>query len=243
MKYVVSVSGGKDSTACLLYMLDIAPKEDIIPVFCDTKWEADVTYEYLDYLEKELQIDIVRIESEGMVNLALRKKMVPNRQYRFCTYNLKIVPFENWLRENILGKEEFIVVQGLRREESDARANTRTFEIRDSVTKPSFKIPTLYPIAYWKKQEVFDFLESHNIKKNPLYDLGFERVGCMPCVFARKHELMFMPDKYKKRLRELEAAVSKVSKGEGKMFHPNKDKFIDTPLLFSFDDLFGDINV
>ena len=54
MKYIVSVSGGKDSTATLLKVLEFAPKEDIIVVFCDTKWEADETYEYLNYLEDNL---------------------------------------------------------------------------------------------------------------------------------------------------------------------------------------------
>ena len=41
MKYIVSISGGKDSTATLLKVLEFAPKNDIEVVFCDTKWEAD----------------------------------------------------------------------------------------------------------------------------------------------------------------------------------------------------------
>ena len=102
MKYIVSISGGKDSTASLLYLLDIAKKEDVIPVFCDTKWEADETYEYLNYLENKLDIDIVRIETEGMIELARRKKFVPNRHIKTCTENLKIRPFEKWLLNNYI---------------------------------------------------------------------------------------------------------------------------------------------
>ena len=64
MKYLVSLSGGKDSTACLLWALDTLPKEDIIPYYIDTKWEHDAVYEYLDYLENNLDVKIIRLESE-----------------------------------------------------------------------------------------------------------------------------------------------------------------------------------
>jgi len=33
MKYIVSVSGGKDSTATLLYMINQAGKDKVVPVF------------------------------------------------------------------------------------------------------------------------------------------------------------------------------------------------------------------
>ncbi|MGG1638288.1 phosphoadenosine phosphosulfate reductase family protein [Paenibacillus sp. NRS-1760] len=50
---VMSVSGGKDSAAMWIY----ATKElgvEVIPVFADTGNEHPSTYEYLDYLEREL---------------------------------------------------------------------------------------------------------------------------------------------------------------------------------------------
>ena len=77
MKYLVSLSGGKDSTACLLWALNTLPKEDIIPYYIDTKWEHDAVYEYLDYLEKELDVKIKRIKSEGMENQCVN-------QYGIC---------------------------------------------------------------------------------------------------------------------------------------------------------------
>ena len=100
MKYIVSISGGKDSTACLLYMLERVNKDDVIPVFMDTKWETDETYEYLEYLEKALDIEIVRIESIGMFELCKKMKFIVNRQMRSCTLELKIKPFQKWLKDN-----------------------------------------------------------------------------------------------------------------------------------------------
>jgi 3'-phosphoadenosine 5'-phosphosulfate sulfotransferase (PAPS reductase)/FAD synthetase len=208
MKYIVSISGGKDSTACLLYMLERANKDDVIPVFCDTKWEADETYEYLNYLEKRLNIEIIRLESIGMFNLCKKMNFIVNRQMRSCTLELKIKPFQRWIKENIVGKEEFIVVEGIRREESDARKDTECFEVKQSVLAgEKFLIPTLYPIAYWDTERVFEYITSKGIEVNPLYKKGFRRVGCMPCVNASKYEILYMPKKYRKRLEALENAI------------------------------------
>jgi len=240
MKFIVSVSGGKDSTACLLYMLERVPKEDIVAAFCDTKWEADETYEYLNYLEKELDIEIVRIESEGMFALCERKKFVVNRHMRSCTMELKIKPFQKWIKENFVDKEEFIVIEGIRREESKARKDTEVFEIKQSILAgEKFLIPTMYPISYWNIQKVFSYIESKGIKVNPLYSKGFRRVGCMPCVNANKYELLYMPKKYKERLKALEKAISEKIGKKAFMFNPNtRDKFLREKLLFETEELF-----
>ena len=239
MKYIVSISGGKDSTACLLYMLERVNKENIIPVFCDTKWEADETYEYLDYLEKELDIEIVRIESEGMWALCERKGFVVNRHMRSCTMELKIKPFQRWLKNNFVGKEEFIVIQGIRREESDARKDIEVFEIKKSILAgEKFLIPTLFPIAYWSIDRVFEFIKKKGIKINPLYLKGFKRVGCMPCVNANKYELLYLPKKYKERLKALENAIEKQISKKAFMFHPNKEIYLKEKMLFELEELF-----
>jgi len=240
MKYIISISGGKDSTACLLYMLERVKKEDIIPVFCDTKWESDVTYKYLEYLEAKLDIYITRLESEGMENLCKRKGIVISSLIRNCTLELKIKPFEKYLKEHFVDKGiEFIVVEGVRREESESRADTEVFNVKKSTIKgEKFLEPTLYPIAYWDTERVFEYIESKGILVNPLYKAGHKRVGCMPCVFASKWDLMYLPKKYKERLRLLEETISEQIQKDAFMFHPKKQKHLE-PLLFNEEELFA----
>ncbi|MFZ1474384.1 MAG: phosphoadenosine phosphosulfate reductase family protein, partial [Anaerolineae bacterium] len=48
VRHIVSLSGGKDSTALAIYMRDRIP--DVEYVFCDTGEELPETYEYLDKL-------------------------------------------------------------------------------------------------------------------------------------------------------------------------------------------------
>jgi len=222
MKYLVSLSGGKDSTACLLWALNTLPKEDIIPYYIDTKWEHDAVYEYLDYLEEKLDIKIIRLESEGMEALSKRKKMMPNRMYRFCTENLKIKPAIEFYKTFQDKGIDFINITGVRRDESEARANTESFVISQDGIK------TLHPIAYWNTQRVFDYHKENGIDVNPLYKKGFNRVGCYPCIYARKHELMLMEDKYVQRLRNLEKDMSEIvdNPKNATFFAPDRDKHL-----------------
>jgi len=228
MKYLVSLSGGKDSTACLLWALNNLPIEDITPYYIDTKWEHEDVYKYLDYLEKELNIKIIRLKSEGMEALSKRKKMMPNRIKRFCTENLKVKPAQEFYKTI---KEDFINIIGVRREESKSRANEESFKIVDG-------IKILQPIVYWNTQRVFNYHKENGIDVNPLYKRGFKRVGCYPCIFARKHDLEMMEDKYVQRVRTLEKEMADILIRGGKdpktakFFDPDRDKHFRKTLDF-----------
>ncbi len=150
---------------------------------------------------------------------------MPNRARRFCTENLKIKPAQEFYKEFEADGIDFMNISGVRRDESEARANTEAFSINDG-------IKCLYPIAYWNTQRVFDFHKEHKIEVNPLYKKGFSRVGCFPCIYARKHELMMMEDKYVERLRSLEKDLGDVIEKDGfdrknaTFFPPEKNKHL-----------------
>jgi len=236
MKYIISLSGGKDSTASLLWALDNLPREDLFFLFIDTKWEHHITYEYINYLENKLNINIFRLESEGFENMCIRKKFIPNVTMRFCTKELKIKPFLKFLYENfILKNVDFIVIEGIRKEESKSRFEKEVFEVKkEFYNRKSFFVKKLYPILYWSKNDVFEFIRKHKIEKNPLYNMGFTRVGCMPCIFYTK-ELLYLPDEYKKRVKDLEDKIS-LLRGEKVKFFNNADKYLNSKTLFDFTD-------
>ena len=198
MAIIISVSGGKDSTAMLLKAIEEYPKSQITPVFCDTGWEHEFTYEYLEYLEKVLDINITRIKNNkypgGMLDLILKKRFIPNSNplYRFCSYELKKVPIWNFLKN--LPPVSRQVWVGVRTEESSNRARKyadiypeEIFPYRELHPK-SPKACEIhferYPIINWTIKDVIDIFKKHNLDINPLYYQGFNRVGCFPCIIS-----------------------------------------------------------
>lgn len=178
--YIVSFSGGKDSTATWLYLAKTLGLPHVITCFADTGWEHPKTYEYLDYLETVMG-PIVRLKPDlGFVELAKKKKRFPSARARFCTEYLKMKPAKAWLKAEFeagrLDPANVVQVSGIRHEESPARAKMAEYvEIDDY-----YKLPQWRPIIAWTWQEVFAIHDQYGVEPNPLYKLGMGRVGCMP---------------------------------------------------------------
>ncbi len=73
-KIVVSVSGGKDSTATLLLALE--RDENVTAVFSDTGNEHPLTYEYLEYLEKALGMTFHRVKADFSRQMGVHRKFI-----------------------------------------------------------------------------------------------------------------------------------------------------------------------
>ena len=74
---------------------------------------------------------------------------------------------------------------GVRRDESEARKNA-PIEAWDDW----FDCDLHSPIADWTKQMCFDYVQGHGEAVNPLYALGFNRVGCAPCINSGKEDVL-----------------------------------------------------
>jgi 3'-phosphoadenosine 5'-phosphosulfate sulfotransferase (PAPS reductase)/FAD synthetase len=61
---LVSISGGKDSTATLLVALERHPKDEVRAVFADTGNEHPATYDYVRYLEGKLDLKITCLKRD-----------------------------------------------------------------------------------------------------------------------------------------------------------------------------------
>ncbi len=248
-KIIVSISGGKDSTATLLKAIEEGGMDKIIPVFADTGNEHRLTYAYLQYLEDKLQIKINRVKGNfvrqienkrkfveknwspdlkekslphlkttknNFLDLAIWKGRFPSRMAQFCTLELKTIPITMFINKISHENPNSLIEswQGTRREESVKRRGLPRTEHKDNHL-------IVRPIVAWTAQEVIDYIKSKKVDLNPLYSMGFDRVGCMPCINAKKNDIYNISKRFPDvvdKLREWEAIASKTSKRQAATF-------------------------
>lgn len=217
---VVSVSGGKDSTALYCWAIDQWGRDGFKAVFADTGHEHPVTYNYLrnlpdmaggpeitwvraDFSEK-LKNKGIEPSGNPFLDMMLWKGRAPSTTAQFCTENTKLAPMAAWLetvRED-RGDGEVIQYTGIRAGESAKRALMPPREFVDY-----FDCYTERPLLRWNEEQVFDYLKSKGVPPNPLYEHGSARVGCYPCIHSRKSELANMPDWAWDKLQEWESRL------------------------------------
>lgn len=99
-KHVLGLSGGKDSAALAVYMSRNFPELDIEYFFTDTGKELPEVYTYLDKLEGMLGKDILRLNPDKGFEYWLKQfnNFLPSPQTRWCTRQLKLKPFLDWVK-------------------------------------------------------------------------------------------------------------------------------------------------
>jgi 3'-phosphoadenosine 5'-phosphosulfate sulfotransferase (PAPS reductase)/FAD synthetase len=203
-RVVASISGGKDSAALSLWLTEQGIEHD--KVFMDTGWEHELTYEYLRGELTQKLGPIVEIGAvDKMEALVKRKGMFSSRVRRFCTLELKVFPMQKYLNARMDAGDDVINAVGIRNDESEARSKMAEWEWSDG-----FDCEVWRPLIKWTMDDVVAIHHRHGLRPNPLYLQGASRVGCWPCIFARKAEIRLVADidpKRIERLRSLEAEV------------------------------------
>jgi 3'-phosphoadenosine 5'-phosphosulfate sulfotransferase (PAPS reductase)/FAD synthetase len=193
VRVLVPISGGKDSQACLKLALETHSSAEVRGLLCDTQWEHPKTIAHVKELRSmygPVQIDIVTAGS--VPDQVIKHNRFPVGGSRFCTEELKIWPTKRYCKA--LAAEQgqgFEVWYGMRSDESSERRTRYAGKVCDELYPPH-EVLAKYPqylakagvmfrlaILDWSTPDVFAYLEG---KHNELYDDGFDRVGCFPCL-------------------------------------------------------------
>lgn len=167
-------------------------------------------------------LDVLKPTGIPFLDLCMWKGRFPSTTARFCTFELKHEPVRTQVIAPALEQyDEVISWQGVRRQESPARALLPVWET-DADNTPGLHV--YRPIIEWKHEDVFAIAKRHGIKPNPLYLQGCSRVGCMPCIHARKSELAEIfqrwPDEIA-RVAAWERLVAECSRHGNSTFFPS----------------------
>ncbi|MGH3041834.1 MAG: phosphoadenylyl-sulfate reductase [Gaiellaceae bacterium] len=67
-------------------------------------------------------------------------------------------------------------VSGIRREQSPSRAGARKVERSER-----YGVWKVQPLADWTEKDVWQYILRNDIPYNPLHDVGYRSIGCIPC--------------------------------------------------------------
>lgn len=138
--------------------------------------------------------------------------MFPCRTKQFCSQHLKRVTVLEQAHQSFIDAGYHVISwQGIRAEESAQRACYPMWEI-----SPESEFVIIYrPLMGWTVRDVAAMHRRHNVQLNPLYGLGFSRVGCMPCINSNKQDIRLIatlfPDHIKK-VKDWEQQVRALSR-------------------------------
>ena len=190
--WIIGYSGGKDST-CVLSLVwqaisDLDPKEranKIFVVTSDTMVESPLVVDYLSNMinamaqaaqvqDIPVSVHCVKpdVKKTFWVNLIGRGYPAPRTKFRWCTDRLKIEPANKLILDLASRHGEVVVVLGVRKSESAARAQVINKRQNGAKISPGSALPAhstlqgayVYaPIADWSTADVWEYLLQNSI--------------------------------------------------------------------------------
>ena len=189
VKHVLGLSGGRDSAALAVYMRQHHPELHIEYFFTDTGKELPEVYEYLGNLEGFLGQPIRRLNPDRDFDFWLRQynDFLPSPQSRWCTRQLKLRPFEHWLRPMLSDGTTIYSYVAIRSDEQYREGYSSKHN--GLVIKLPFKQDGI------DKAGVLDILNDAGLGL-PKYYAWRTRSGCTFCFFQQKIEWVRLKEQH-----------------------------------------------
>ena len=218
-RHIIPLSGGKDSTAVAVYMLEHHYNLPLEFVFTDTGAELPETYSYLRRFEAIFGVEINRLTALDLPELKVRSKggrrspfdvllnevysgFLPNPQARWCTRMLKIKPFEHFVggddAYSYIGIRSDENRQGFRAESHAApEEGTEASRGKPVVVSNRNNILPVYPLKDigFEIDDVRDLLVGSGLGLPPYYDWR-SRSGCYFCFYQQVGEWQGLKERH-----------------------------------------------
>jgi len=216
---VISFSGGKDSTAMLLRMIELKMPIDRI-IFADTTFEFPELYDYIKKIENHIgrKIEFVFPSKSfeewfnGQITRGKRKGQIrgfPLRAFPcYWSRESKLVPLQRAVNKT----DKFFI--GIAYDEQQ----------RCSKTDGNL----IYPLVEWKwtEQDCIDYLNKKNLF-NPLY-VNFDRLGCYFCPKQNEKSIYVLWKNYPKLWEKTRKYEQRnIAFGRGLIFNKSLQEYED----------------
>ena len=188
-RHVLGLSGGRDSAALAVFMRQHRSELDMDYFFTDTGKELPEVYEYLGRLEGFLGKPIERLNPDRDFDFWLRQynNFLPSPQTRWCTRQLKIRPFEDWIKEDLergVRVHSYVAIRADEMSRTGMVSRQRNLEIHLPFVKQGLD-----------KAAVIELLEASGLGL-PAYYRWRSRSGCTFCFYQRKIEWVRLKEEH-----------------------------------------------
>ena len=162
-----------------MVILDIAHRIDpgVKVLTIDTGRLPQETYDLIDRVREhyDIPVEVIYPDQQELSQMVSKHGLSPF--YRSVSLRLLCCNIRKVNPLNRALKDLDAWITGLRRDQGETRERTRKIEIdvaHGGITKVN-------PLADWSNEQVWDYVRSHNVPYNELYDKGYTSIGCAPC--------------------------------------------------------------
>lgn len=197
-KHVLGLSGGKDSAALAIYMRQNYPELDIDYFFTDTGKELPEVYEFLGKLEGFLGKPISRLNPDRDFDYWLKQynNFLPSAQTRWCTRQLKLRPFEEWIKP--------LLAEGITVNSYVAIRSDEPYREGYNAKQDNLKIHLPFREDGIDKLGVTEILDNSGLGWPKYYEWR-SRSGCTFCFYQQKIEWVRLKERHPEAFKEAKA--------------------------------------
>lgn len=200
--FVANHSGGKDSQAMLIRLLEVVPASQVVVMHAslgEAEWEGALEHAQQQADAAGLPFVVARsvktffemVEHRFKVRPGPNSSCWPSAANRQCTSDLKRGPIEREIRRyaKARGFSKIVTCLGIRAAESPGRAKRPTFShsARNSVAGRSWY--EWLPIHDMPTAEVFATIARAGQKPHWAYAAGNERLSCVFCIMGSARDI------------------------------------------------------
>ncbi|BFI74606.1 phosphoadenosine phosphosulfate reductase family protein [Sulfurisphaera ohwakuensis] len=205
----VMFSGGRDSLVALHLTHSIYP-EKTKALFINTGIATPGLLEYVNDVTREMGIPLTVIGPKYDYFRLVEQKGFPALTRRWCKLYLKLEPLKDFVKD----KKDIILVTGVRKDESWMKSKASKLYYNERIGALSYAI-----IYDFTEQDVEEYIRSHGLKKNPLYDIYGKAYDCWCSAYKSPADFAVLALKNPEFFQKFVEAEAKLRKGGSGLFY------------------------
>lgn len=170
MPRLAVTSSFQTQSVALLHLIG-QTRPDIPVIFLDTGYHFPETLAYRDQLvgQFELTLRVIRPAVTPADLVKPHADALYRRDPEMCCYINKVEPMQRALRD----LDAWLT--GIRREQTENRAHAQPVELL-----PDGRVK-VNPLVAWTRQDLWMYINRHDLPSHPLFSQGYLSIGCAPC--------------------------------------------------------------